>query len=175
MYVSQCQSINSGSGICLVLQQSSSTSQAFVPTDFTIPVSATSSLTSWFLTPYAATAYYQCKISNRRNSSACQLQLNMCTLIYNVKAAQTSNVDVCYAFRSITDNTKSLPILDLSSSLTNYLSASETQLYLYLTFNNSIRTCQSNSLSFVAAKYKLNGKLISYSTLDLSELEICNG
>jgi hypothetical protein len=98
----------------------------------------------------------------------------MCTLIYNIQAAQSSSIDVCYAFRSISDNTKSLPILDLSSSLNSYLTASESQVSLFLTFNNTIRTCQSNSLSFVAAKYKLNGNLISYSTLDLSELEICN-
>jgi len=168
----QCQTITTGGGICLVLQTAST--QLFVPTDFTVPVSSTSTLTSWFFTQYASTAYYQCRTSLSRNSTACQLLLNMCTLIYNIQAAQSSSIDVCYAFRSISDNTKSLPILDLSSSLNSYLTASESQVSLFLTFNNTIRTCQSNSLSFVAAKYKLNGNLISYSTLDLSELEICN-
>ena len=169
----QCQT--TPGGICLVNLQSSTTN---LPNDYTIPISTSSSISSWFFAQYAQTAYYQCRSATSRNETACQLLLNMCTLIYNIQASQSTTVDVCAAFRSIVNlgSQKGLPLLDFYQSfyLSSYLTSSESQVFLYLTYNNSIKTCQSSALSFVAAKYSLNGKLISYSTLDLSELEICN-
>ena len=158
-------------GMCL--HKSNSPPTIYLPNDFTIPV-GTNSATSWFLTEYASNAYYQCRNATNRNATACQLLLNMCTLIYNVQASSSATMDVCRSYRSIARST-GLPILDLyQTNFGNYQTYSQTQVSLYLTYNNSVTTCQSNDLSFVAAKYRLNGSLISYSTLDLSELELCN-
>jgi hypothetical protein len=93
----------------------------------------------------------------------------MCTLIYNF----TSTINVCYAYGSIPQS-QDLPILDSKLSIGSYESDSVNQVELKLTYDNSKSTCQTSSLSFLAAKYRLNGRLISFSALDLAELDVCN-
>ena len=156
----------SSSGICLF----NISSKALLDTSIQI---GSVNQKSWFLETYSEAAYYQCRTATNRNSTACQLLFNMCTLIYFYKS-NTRFQTVCDAYSDIPPS-QDLPTLDSKfNGIASYESMSVNQVELKLTYDNSKSTCQTNSLSFVAAKYRLNGKLISYSTFDLTELEICN-
>ena len=158
-------------GICLL----NVTNTNSAPNDFSVPI-GTSSIDSWFLKQYAPLTYYQCRSVTNRNSTACQILLNMCTLIYTSDYCDRPQIDVCCALRSILDISKraSLPLLEIGLNLAEYQSNSINEVNIKLNFDKTKTTCETNSLNFVAAKYNLNGKLISYSLIDLNELEICN-
>lgn len=162
-----CQCNFTQAGICF-LGYSKSTSDAYNNQYLSNDV------TSWYLREYAFPAYEQCRLEEIRNASACQNLANMCVLsIYS-----TSERSICESFRSIAgntywpDNMPSLPApysQNFGSYQSLYSISSELQVKLDFSTNNC-----TNAMQFYAARYSLNGSLLSFGLLDLSELQLCS-
>lgn len=159
-------------GICIY----NITSKDLIIDDYSLQVGNNEKEKSWFIETYAAVAYDQCRIATSRNVTACQLLLNMCILNYNSGSGTSIQKNPCdaFAFIKLRPLSADIPTLESEISIASYETISVSQVELKLVYDDTKSTCRSNALSFVAAKYKLNGNLISYSAIDLSELEICN-
>jgi meckelin len=152
------------------------------PTNFNVPFDA-NTVPSWYLKANGAAAYAQCRVSTNRNATACQLLGNMCTLLL-FNPALNSGVDICKSFYQITSTETSFwppntPWLAYTIQYGPYMTNSETLVTISLSSkSNSVAggqsRCTLNALVFYAAKYSMNGKLISFGPIDLGELQLCN-
>ena len=165
------------------------------PVIFTVVFGNDASITSWLFSNYLLSVYRTCKpscVSNQatpclRNVTACQSLANLCVLnMYNV--VLKNFVDACTAFSSIqypivlsTTVTTTwgfdLPWLTYQETLSAYKSSYATYganlnaQFLNLNLNNN--KCNPTGLSFYAARYALNGSLLSADSFDMSKLELC--
>ena len=140
---------------------------------------------SWYLNEYLRASYRTCKISNRRNITACQNLANMCVLnMYtnppNVQNQLVISIDACAAYDEIylkqnqSDQIR-VPTIKYSNTYEKYkqeyLNEGINSEYISIKFDNN---CQANQLQLYAAEYELNGKFINLGKLDLSRLQLCN-
>jgi meckelin len=183
-----CNLVEPSGGLLLV---DAASPQPQDPTVLSVAFGSDLTVPSWYFSRYLLSVYRTCRTLNRRNGTACQTLGNMCVLnLYNSVAA-SGGIDACRAFASVPKTSSavgnpglvwgdSMPWLTYfepyETYLTNYIAAGTSDLssrYLRISYSD-MNKCRPRDVEFVAAEYSMNGRLLSYDTLDIGKLQLCN-
>jgi meckelin len=142
---------------------------------------------SWYFKENLISVDRTCLRPGKRNVTSCQSLGNMCVLNLYISLSNGAQLDPCRAFNRLpkSDNSNSqdlvwgdnMPWLTYSQTLSVYQTTyagsgiNSQNEFLKISFENK---CQSSSLKFYSATYALNGRLLSFLPVDLSEFQLCN-
>lgn len=148
--------------------------------------------TSTYLSNQLVGLYQTCRDTTRRNVTSCEALGNLCALKLYAFNLISNNIDACTLF----ENTVNILLSSQSNAANQFwdanapwlvypvtfgtyksaydatgISTTGTAQYLNLKLDNR---CKSSVLSFYAAKYNLQGDLLSFGPVDISEFQLCN-